>query len=197
MARDPDRRHTIISGAGQLFLMKGYDGVSVDEICKLTNSAKGSFYHFFSSKEDLAVQLVDELWRETEVRMEATFSEDKVPLERIRDELTYTYKHAYILKNRSRQYTGCPMGTLSVTFAGKSDKIRKRINFALNHMRHFYIGAFDEAIKEGDISPYLNAAQMADLLFVTIQGIGIASRSYNSQAKIRKLVNNIMPMFTA
>ncbi len=197
MPRDTDRRNTIISGASQLFLLHGYDGVTVDEICALTNSAKGSFYHFFQSKEDLAIQLVDEVWRQTESRMEETFAADKPPLDRIRDELTYIYSDAYILQNRSRQYTGCPIGTLSVTFSDKSPKIRKRVNFALNHIRHFYIQAFVDAQEAGAVSSDQNPAQLADLLFVTVQGVGIVSRSYNSQAKIKRLVDSIMPLFSA
>lgn len=196
MARDPNRRETIISGAIQLFLLRGYDGVTIDEICSFTNSAKGSFYHVFSSKEDLAVQLIDEVWHETQTRMAETFAKDKNPLTRIKDELTYSYTHTHILAGRSKQFTGCPIGTLSVSLAGKSSKIRKRINFALSHMRHFYVKAFTEAIDNGDINSDLEADQLADLLLVTIQGIGIISRCYNSQAKIRKLVNNIMLVFT-
>ena len=196
MARDPNRRETIISGAIQLFLLHGYDGVTIDEICAFTNSAKGSFYHVFSSKEDLALQLIDEVWHETQTRMAETFAKEKNPLTRIKDELTYSYTHTHILAGRSKQFTGCPIGTLSVTLAGKSSKIRKRINFALNHMRHFYVRAFTDAIEKGDIKSELEADQLADLLLVTIQGIGIISRCYNSQAKIRKLVNNIMLAFT-
>jgi TetR/AcrR family transcriptional repressor of nem operon len=196
MARDPNRRETIISGAIQLFLLRGYDGVTIDEICSFTNSAKGSFYHVFSSKEDLAVQLIDEVWHETQTRMAETFAKDTPPLTRIKDELTYSYTHTHILAGRSKQFTGCPIGTLSVSLAGKSSKIRKRINFALNHMRHFYVQAFTDAVENGDINSELEADQLADLLLVTIQGIGIISRCYNSQAKIRKLVNNIMPVFT-
>lgn len=200
MPRDPNRRQNIISGASQLFLAQGYDGVTVDEICKITNSAKGSFYHFFQSKEELAIQLVDEVWHQTQARMQSTFSMEKEPLERIRDELEYTYRQTPILNKgeprRTRQITGCPIGTLSDSLGRKSEKIRKRINFAYNHMRHFYLTAFAQALDNGDIDSELDASQLADLLLVTIQGIGIIGRNSNNQAKIRKLVKNIMQSFT-
>lgn len=196
MARDPNRRQTIISGATQLFLLHGYDAVTIDEICAFTHSAKGSFYHVFSSKEDLAVQLIDEVWHETQVRMTETFSKEKTPLTRIKDELIHTYSRSHILEGRSKQFTGCPIGTLSVTLAGKSEKIRKRINFAMNHMRHFYVKAFTQALESGDLHSDLDAKQLADLLLATIQGIGIVSRCYNSPIKIRKMVNNIMLAFS-
>jgi len=195
MARDPNRRQTIIVGASKLFLLNGYDGVTVDEICSQTNSAKGSFYHFFRSKEDLAVQLVDEIWHQTEQRMEETFSPDKDPLESIRQELILTYTQAHTMKGRAKYITVSPIGTLSVSMAGKSEKIRKRINFAFTHMRHFYFAAFTKALDKGEFDSRLDANQLADLLLVTIQGIGIIGRSNNSPAKVKKLVNNIMTTF--
>jgi len=195
MARDPHRRQTIITGASKLFLLHGYDGVTVDEICSETQSAKGSFYHFFRSKEDLAVQVVDEIWHQTELRMEETFSADKNPVDSIREELILTYTRAHTMKGRARHITGSPIGTLSVSMAGKSEKIRKRINFAFTHMRHFYLTAFTEALDNGDIDSPMDANQLADLLLVAIQGIGIIGRSNNSPAKVKKLVNNIMSTF--
>ena len=196
MARDPNRRQTIITGATRLFLLNGYDGVTVDEICSQTNSAKGSFYHFFRSKEDLAVQLVDDIWHQTELRMEETFAADKSPLQSIREELVFTYTQSHTMKGRARHLTGSPIGTLSVSMAGKSEKIRKRINFAFTHMRHFYLTAFTEALDNGEIDSTCDANQLADLLLVTIQGIGIIGRSTNSPVKVKKLVNNIMSTFT-
>ena len=195
MARDPHRRQTIISGTSKLFLLHGYDGVTVDEICSQTNSSKGSFYHFFRSKEDLGVQVVDEVWHQTELRMEETFASGKRPLDSIQQELILTYTHAHTMKGRARHVTGSPIGTLSVTMAGKSEKIRKRINFAFTHMRHFYHTAFTEALDNGEVDSPLDANQLADLLLVTIQGIGIIGRCSNSPAKVKKLVNNIMSTF--
>lgn len=195
MARDPNRRITIISGATQLFLSQGYAAVTIDEICALTNSAKGSFYHFFSSKEDMAIQLVDEVWHEMEIRMQGTFSKDKEPLIRIRDELTETCAHTAILQRKSKQFSGCPIGSLSVMLSGTSDKIRKRINFALNHMRHFYHQAFKDALENGNITSDQDANQLADLMLVIVQGVGIVGRSYNKKVNTQKLVYNIIQIF--
>lgn len=189
MPRDPNRRQTIIDGASQLFLLEGYDGVTVDKICAHTNSAKGSFYHFFESKEDLAVQLINDVWRRTEERMQETFSEEKPPLKRIRDELNYCYEGDFTVLGTAKYLTGCPIGTLSLSLGNKSDRIRRRVNFAFNHMRHYYLTTFSEAVERGDIGG--DPASMADLMLVTIQGLGVMGRSTNSPAKVKQLVKAI------
>lgn len=46
----------IIKTARQLFLIKGYDKTSIQNIIDGTDIAKGTFYHYFKSKEDLLNQ---------------------------------------------------------------------------------------------------------------------------------------------
>lgn len=49
-------KERIIQAAWALFEEKGFDNVSVDEIVAAAKSSKGSFYHYFSKKEDLLVE---------------------------------------------------------------------------------------------------------------------------------------------
>lgn len=62
------KKEEIISLAQQLFFSKGYDKASIQNIIDAANIAKGTFYHYFKSKEDLLNQLteikVDTLYRE-------------------------------------------------------------------------------------------------------------------------------------
>ena len=43
----------ILDTALKLFAQKGYDRVTVDEICKKSGTSKGSFYQHFSAKSDI------------------------------------------------------------------------------------------------------------------------------------------------
>lgn len=52
-------RQRILETAWGLFLEKGYDNTTVDEIIKACGISKGGFYHHFSSKEDLLIYLSD------------------------------------------------------------------------------------------------------------------------------------------
>ncbi len=53
-ARDPERtRRRVILAALRVFLAKGYDGASVNEIARRAKVTKGALYHHFDSKGDL------------------------------------------------------------------------------------------------------------------------------------------------
>ena len=43
----------IVSAAWQLFYEKGYNGTTVDDIIELSGTSKGSFYYYFSTKDEL------------------------------------------------------------------------------------------------------------------------------------------------
>lgn len=51
------RREELMAAAEELFLEKGYDETSVDEIVKLAGVAKGTFYLHFRSKDDVLIGL--------------------------------------------------------------------------------------------------------------------------------------------
>ena len=43
----------IVSAAWTLFYQYGYDNTTIDDIVEASNTSKGSFYHYFESKDAL------------------------------------------------------------------------------------------------------------------------------------------------
>jgi len=56
-----DRRERILDNATELFAAKGYHGTTIDEIVQATGIAKGTFYIYFDSKEELLVEVIKRL----------------------------------------------------------------------------------------------------------------------------------------
>jgi TetR/AcrR family transcriptional regulator len=52
------RRSEIVDAAEELFFSKGYDGVSMDDVAKRTELAKGTLYLYFTNKESLFFAVV-------------------------------------------------------------------------------------------------------------------------------------------
>ncbi|NJM36666.1 MAG: TetR/AcrR family transcriptional regulator [Akkermansiaceae bacterium] len=53
-----DTKARILDAAEQIMLEKGFNGVGLNEILKSVGVPKGSFYHWFSSKEQFGVELI-------------------------------------------------------------------------------------------------------------------------------------------
>lgn len=53
-----DTKERILDAAVGIVLEKGFSGVGINEILKAVNVPKGSFYHWFASKEQFGVELL-------------------------------------------------------------------------------------------------------------------------------------------
>lgn len=54
-----ERRNEILDAAGRLFSTKGYNKCTINDILNAVGIAKGTFYYYFSSKEDVLDAIID------------------------------------------------------------------------------------------------------------------------------------------
>ncbi|MEZ5967217.1 MAG: TetR/AcrR family transcriptional regulator [Planctomycetota bacterium] len=57
--RDQDTRERILAAGAELFAQKGFHGCGLNEVLQRANVPKGSFYHYFGSKEEFGVALIE------------------------------------------------------------------------------------------------------------------------------------------
>ena len=58
-----DKRDLILSKGSAVMTRRGYHGTGVLEIVQAAGIPKGSFYHYFASKEDFALQALAFIYR--------------------------------------------------------------------------------------------------------------------------------------
>jgi len=70
MKEHEQRKNEILDTSGALFYRHGYDNTSVAAIIDAVGIAKGTFYHYFKTKEDLLDQLVGRRFRQMAPELE-------------------------------------------------------------------------------------------------------------------------------
>jgi TetR/AcrR family transcriptional regulator, transcriptional repressor for nem operon len=104
-----DSRTRILDAAVLAIRSNGYAGTSVDDICTAAGVTKGSFFHHFSSKEDLAVAAAEHFGRHAEgIFGSAPYRDRSDPLERL---LGYVDFRIAMLRGEIPEYT-CLLGTM-------------------------------------------------------------------------------------
>ncbi len=99
----------LLNGAFNVIRTKGYAATTVDDICRAAGVTKGSFFHHFKGKDDLALSAAA-FWGEMTEGFFATaaYRQAEDPLARL---LGYVDFRAEILRGDLNDYT-CLLGTL-------------------------------------------------------------------------------------
>ena len=74
-----------MSAAAEMFLAKGYDATSVQDIADSVGLLKGSLYHYVSSKEDFLFGIIEPVYRAALDTVVPVARADKPPLVRLAD----------------------------------------------------------------------------------------------------------------
>ena len=74
------RRQEILMTARELFIKKGYDKTSVNDILKVVDIAKGTFYYYFSSKEEVLEAIIIDIVEEGATKARRILNEQSIPL---------------------------------------------------------------------------------------------------------------------
>ena len=59
MEQKKDRKNQILEAALGVFVIKGYSKTTMDDIVSASKLSKGALYHYYKSKKDLFLSLID------------------------------------------------------------------------------------------------------------------------------------------
>ncbi len=195
MGRPSDAREKLLQVAFDLIWNQSYGSVSVDHICERAHVNKGSFYHFFPSKSDLAVAAYEEHWREKQPELDRIFSPQIPPLERIE----LWCKH---LRERQKQKTekyghvcGCPYASLGTEVATQDEKIRAKSEELMDRNLRYLESALRDAQREGLIS--IDPQAGARRIYSTAMGLLLYAKVHNNLQILEELQPAVVDMIGA
>jgi TetR/AcrR family transcriptional repressor of nem operon len=161
----------LLDAALHLIRAKGYAATAVDDICHEAGVTKGSFFHHFKSKDDLALAAVAHWRTMTEgIFAAAPYHAASDPLERL---LGYLDFRAAILTGELADYT-CLLGTLVQETYATHPEIRVACEHALSsHLaeqtrdveaaRQLYTP--DAAWSAGSVGSFIQAVLQGSFIF--------------------------------
>lgn len=97
-------RQDILAAAGVLFLKKGYEETSVDDIAEAANVAKGTFYYHFKSKDEVLIGLSIGYLKRLSKQVDDDLAAGVAPLEVLRSILKKTARDTEAYRDMSRHF---------------------------------------------------------------------------------------------
>jgi len=127
MGRTSDARERLLQAALDLIWTHSFSSVGVEQICEQAGVRKGSFYHFFPSKTDLALATYNDHWTSIQPQFDAIFSPLVRPLDRIDRWCEALYQHQKALFDRLGCVCGCPYVNVGTELGTQDARIRRLI----------------------------------------------------------------------
>ena len=169
----------------ELIWTGSYGSTTIDLICERAGVKKGSFYHFFGSKADLAIAALEANWEARRPEMDALFSPSVPPLERLRKFGETSYQKQVELKKACGSVLGCPLFSLGTEVCTQDQKLRAKIQEHLGRYRKYLESAIRDAAAEGLIQAP-NPAEKARMLFAYFEGLLAQARIQNDVEVLRE-----------
>ncbi len=168
--RDITTKEQLLQAAQALILMKGFTATSLDEVCEAAGVTKGSLFHYFKTKEDLGVAVINYFWA-GQKRMVGTaaFLENEEPLERVLGMVDF---FVWVMNNRSFPKS-CVVGNIAQELADTNDRLRTTCAENFAWWSDFFKQELDAAALR-HLPPTkrkaIDTRGLANFLIATIQG---------------------------
>ena len=172
----------LIEASLDLMLSKGYGSTTVDELCDAAGVSKGSFYHFFKTKEDLGLELLNWFMEQSKLSfLGGEFRKEKDPLKRAFAFLSQTEASAMDLWQR-----GCLLGNFAVELADTHPVIRKRVSLIFSGVVQGVAEIFQPISEQYPDRNRLDAHRLAEMYLSIIEGSVVLSRAHSDWAPLKR-----------
>jgi TetR/AcrR family transcriptional repressor of nem operon len=187
MNADSDTRQRILDSARELIYSRSYADVGVAAICEQAGVKKGSFYHFFPSKQELTLAVIDELFVSFKERIyKESFSSEVPPLERLRRFIDRAYRLQREMADVTGQTLGCPFGNLAAEMSTQDGAIRLKVDEVFQRMEHSMVVTLEEAAGSGEVGE-IDIPATAQAMVAYVEGIMLLAKTRNDPEIIRRL----------
>ena len=179
MKQTTDTKQRILSTARGLFHSNSYADIGIKQICDVAEVQKGSFYHFFPSKRDLALAVIDDMAEEwAHGFVHEAFDPDLKPMERLDYLMDAAYYWQKAAKNIEGRMPGCLFGNLVLELSTRDDILRAKLGAVFDKTKEKFEGTLQEAVEQGAISP-LNTDLTAQAMLAYLEGMILLAKSRN------------------
>ncbi len=178
----------ILNAALQVIRQRGYSATRIEDVCEAAGLTKGSFFHHFSTKEEMAIAAAD-YWSEVTSSLFAGADYHRLadPLERI---LAYVDFRKALLRGELAEFT-CLVGTMTQEVYSTHPAIRDACNASISGHAGTLVPDIEEAMMKYGFDGYWTAESLALFTQAALQGAFIMAKAKNSVAPAIEAIDHL------
>ncbi|GGK85837.1 TetR/AcrR family transcriptional regulator [Amphritea balenae] len=191
--RNEHNKEKILATGMDLFNRQGYHGTGLKEILSACQVPKGSFYNYFDSKEQFAIEVLEYHHQQENEKWENRVNSVECELQhRFRATL-----EVFIAEyEQDPEATGCLLTNMMGEIGNASDSFKEIISFSCNRVIDCIEEDFREAQLEGSLRDDLPARAMAQLFWDSWQGALLRTKVEASATPLREVADMLCTLFS-
>lgn len=187
MQQTSDTYQRILDSARDLIYASSYAEVGVAAICEKAEVKKGSFYHFFPSKQALTLAVIDGVFADFKhTVLDLLETIDLPPLKKIERLFEAVIEQQIHIHSQTGQIYGCPFGNLATEMATQDELIRNKLEHVFNRFTRFIKDTLQQAVAAQDLEP-LDVDATADAMLACFEGMLLLAKTRNDPVLLNQL----------
>ncbi|MDV6326797.1 TetR family transcriptional regulator C-terminal domain-containing protein [Idiomarina sp. Sol25] len=189
-----DTRQNIITIGADLISIHGFVSTGLNKILSEAQVPKGSFYHYFKSKNDFGLAVIETYAEDYEARMDETLANEKLePVDRLR-----SYLRRSVEDLKSCDFSkGCLIGNLGQEMASQSDLFRERLDGIFSDWEQRIARCLKAAQDAQQIQQCIDTAQMGAFILSGWQGALLRAKVQRSMLPLLRFEDMILKQLGA
>lgn len=175
---------------------RGYHAVGVQEICAQAGVNKGSFYHFFPSKQALVLAVIETYAQDVQQVWREAMTASGPVLDRMQQVFEATYEAHRALVERCGQVLGCPIGNFAMELSSQDEIVRRKLRETFNGWTGVVEHMLREAAPEGEWSA-VEVATTAQTLIAYFEGVLLLAKIRNDPQVVQQLAQGAVHLVEA
>lgn len=181
-----DTRQVLVWCGTELLTERGFQITGIEEVLKRVGVPKGSFYHYFKSKDEFGHAVIDNYERYYAKKMDRIFNDlSRSPLQRLSD-FVVNAKNG-MLKFDFRR--GCLIGNLGQELAALDTQFRERLEGVLLSWERRVAACLMEAVEMGELAQGQDPEALSRFFWVGWEGAILRSKLMRSLQPIDQFVS--------
>ena len=191
MGRQSDAKDRLLDAANSLFRDRGFSAVGVAELCSTAQVNKGSFYHYFPSKQALLLDVIEAAWDETGMLVEWEAQIPHRPVDQLRRFLEELFAFHYADKESAGGVRGSLLSNLAHELGTRDAEIAKKLGELFERETGAFESLLTEAIDRGEVS-LGHPRQAAESLVACIHGLLMLAKVRNDLSVLPQSENELL-----
>ncbi len=172
-----DTRNALVWCGTELLTERGFQITGIDEVLKRVGVPKGSFYHYFKSKDHFGHAVIDNYETYYAKKMDRIFNDpSQTPLQRLVN-FTVNAKNGMVKFDFKR---GCLIGNLGQELAALDTQFRERLEAVLVSWEKRVAECLNEAIETGELAQGQDPQALSRFFWVGWEGAILRSKLMRS-----------------